>query len=142
MHLRRFYGLLVAVLLLVPAASADWTENFDSYAAGSGLIGQGGWEGWDNSPGANALVSALYSLSSPNSAEILPTSDLIHQFSGYTAGVWVFTTHLFIPTGFSGQCYFLLLNTYNHMGPYNWSSQVMFDGTGIVLSDPEGATLP
>lgn len=142
MYLQRFCGLLAAALLLVTAAGADWTENFDGYVAGSGLIGQGGWEGWDNSAGANAMVSALYSLSAPNSAEILPTSDLIHQFSGYTTGVWVFTGHLYIPTGFSGQCYFLLLNTYNHGGPYNWSCQVMFDGTGFVQSDPEGTQLP
>jgi len=142
MYLQRFLGLLAAVLILVPAASADWSENFDSYAAGSGMIGQGGWEGWDASPAADALVSALYSLSSPHSVQILPTSDLIHQWSGYTSGHWVLTCWSFVPDGWTGQSYFLLLNTYNHGGPYNWSCQVSFNGNGTVLSDPEGTTLP
>ncbi len=143
MYLQRFFGLLAAVLILVPAASADWAENFDSYAAGSGMIGQGGWEGWDNSAAADALVSALYALSTPNSVQILPTSDLIHQFSGYTSGHWTLRTYVFIPNGYSGLSYFLLLNTYNHGGPYNWSCQVSYDGTGgVIASDPEGNTLP
>jgi hypothetical protein len=142
-YLQRFTGLLAAVLLLVPIASANWSDNFDAYVAGTGLIGQGGWEGWDNAAGADALVSALYSLSAPNSAQILPTSDLIHQWSGYTSGQWVIKAWQYVPTSFVGQGYFLLLNTYNHGGPYNWSCQVMMDGgTNLVQSDPEAATLP
>jgi hypothetical protein len=141
-YVQRFAGLLAAVILLVPVASADWMDDFDAYVAGTGLIGQGGWEGWDNSPAADALVSTMYSHSAPNSAQILPTSDLIHQFSGYTSNIWVFTAWQYIPSSFVGQSYFLLLNTYNHGGPYNWSCQVMFDAVGVVQSDPEGATLP
>ena len=30
----------------------DWSDNFDSYATGSQLHGQGGWKGWDNNPAA------------------------------------------------------------------------------------------
>ncbi len=142
MSTQRFTGLLAAALLLVPLASADWSDNFDSYVAGTGLIGQGGWEGWDAAPGADALVSNLYSLSSPNSVQILPTSDLIHQFSGYTSGIYILKAYQYVPTSYTGQSYFLLLNTYNHGGPYNWSCQVMIDGAGFLQSDPEGAQLP
>ncbi len=143
MHLRHLLGgALATVLLLLPVAGAEWSDDFDSYAVGSGMIGQGGWEGWDASPAADAYVSDLYAFSSPHSVEIVPTSDLIHQFTGYTSGAWVFTAYVYVPTDFSGQSYFLLLNTYNHGGPYNWSSQVMFDSGGFVESYPEGVQLP
>ena len=138
----RLLGVFAALLLLVPAASADWSDDFDSYTAGSGLNGQGGWECWDDDPAFDALVSDAYALSMPNSAQILPTSDLVHAFTDYFAGQWVFTAWQFIPDGFQGQSYFLLLNTYNHGGPYNWSCQVLFDSAGIVESYPELDTLP
>jgi len=142
MNRQHFTGLLVAALLLVPVASAQWSDNFDAYVAGTGLNGQGGWECWDANPAADALVSDLYALSSPNSAEILTTSDLIHQWTGATSGLWIFTCYQYVPTDFTGQGYFLMLNTYNHGGPYNWSIQVMIDAAGVITSDPEGATLP
>jgi hypothetical protein len=130
-------------LVLPSPASADWFENFDSYANGSGLHGQGGWHGWDGNPAADAYVSNLYSYSAPHSASVAGASDIVQNFSGYTSGVWIFTAWQYIPSEFSGQSYVLLLNTYNDLGPYNWSSQVMFDGAaGMVISDPEGDTLP
>ncbi len=76
----------------------DWTDNFDSYATGSQLIGQGGWEGWDNNPAAGALTSSAQALSAPNSAAILGATDLVHQYSGYTSGQWVYTA-LAVHTG-------------------------------------------
>jgi hypothetical protein len=55
----------------------------------------------------------------------------------------VFTAWQYIPTGFTGQTYFILLNTYNDGGPYNWSCQVSFNSTGnVVTSEPDLATLP
>lgn len=115
----------------------DWSDNFDSYAAGSQLIGQGGWDGWDASPAAGALVSTAQAHSAPNSAEIVGATDLVHQFSGYTSGVWNFSTQVYVPTSFSGDSYFILLNTYAHLGPYNWSSQIHFNSaSNQVIGDP------
>lgn len=135
--------LVPALALLAPGyASADWADNFDSYAAGSGLHGQGGWHGWDGSAAADAFVSNLYSRSAPNSAEITGASDIVHEYAGYTSGVWIYTAWQYIPTAFSGQTYFIMLNTYNDGGPYNWSVQVSFNTNNTVVSDPEGSTLP
>ncbi|MCO5242551.1 MAG: immune inhibitor A [Anaerolineae bacterium] len=75
----------------------DWSDNFDSYATGSQLIGQGGWEGWDGSAAAGALTSNAQALSAPNSADILGATDLVHQYSGYTSGKWVYTAMQYIP---------------------------------------------
>ena len=118
------------------APLAIWSENFDSYATGSQLHGQGGWKGWDNSPAAGALTSSTQARSSANSANILAASDLVHEYAGHTSGLWTYTAYQYIPAAFSGMSYFILLNSYVDAGPYNWSVQVAFDtGTGTVFPD-------
>lgn len=126
-------GMLAAFLLLPAAASADWVENFDGYTAGTSLHGVGGWYGWDNDPQWEAFVSTTQARSPANSVEITTTADLVHPFSGYTSGKWIFTAWVYIPSTYAGQSYFLLQNTYNHGGPYDWSVQMYFDSaSGLV----------
>ncbi len=43
-----FLFLGASATLSVSATMGPWTENFDSYVAGSALEGQGGWHAWDN----------------------------------------------------------------------------------------------
>ena len=120
-----------------------WSDDFDSYATGSQMHGQGGWKGWDNSPAAGALTSDVQALSTPNSVDIFGASDLVHEYSGYTSGQWIYTAWQYVPTDFAGTSYFIMQNTYNDGGPYNWSVQVQFDSaSGQLLSDFDGATLP
>jgi len=132
---------LLATLALFPiAAQADWTENFDSYALGSGLHGQGGWEGWQGDPQWNAYVSNVQARSMPHSVEITGNSDIVHPYTGYTAGRWVYTAWQYIPASFVGTTYFILLNTYS--AGQNWSIQVSF-ANGMVTNDGvSGGTLP
>ena len=121
-----------------------WSDNFDSYPVDFQLHGQGGWKGWDNSPAAGALTSDDFALSVPNSVAILGASDLTHPYAGYTSGTWTYTAWQYIPTDFAGTTYFILLNTYNDGGPYNWSTEVSFDSaSGLITNDgPVGGTLP
>lgn len=138
----RLLGAFAALLLLVPAASADWFDDFDSYPLGSGLHGQGGWEGWDGNPAADAYVTDAYSQSAPHSAEIIPTSDIVQMFTE-TSGQWIMTGWNYIPTGSTGQQYFIMLNTYAIGGPNAWSLQVLFDSDTGMMSIVEGsATAP
>ncbi|GMU81783.1 MAG: hypothetical protein AMXMBFR47_16540 [Planctomycetota bacterium] len=118
-----------------------WREDFEPYALGSQLHGQG-WQGWDMVPAAGALVSGAQSLSAPQSVAITGASDLVHTYHGVNAGQWTYTAWQYIPTGFSGRTYFILLNTYNPGGPYNWSVQVHFDSSGVVHSEFDNAELP
>lgn len=123
----------------------DWFENFDSYATGSQMHGQGGWKGWFNDPAAGAFTSDAQSRSSPNSVAIEGASDLVHEYAGYNTGRWTYTAYQYIPSGTTGQTYFILLNTYNDAGSgLNWSVQVMFDpALGLVVNDGvSGGTLP
>ena len=45
-NLRVLVVLLAIVGLPSVASASPFVENFDSYAAGSSLHGQGGWKGW------------------------------------------------------------------------------------------------
>jgi hypothetical protein len=128
-------------LCLPVAAGAQWSDDFDSYANGQSLHGVGGWKGWDNNPAFTAYATDLYALSAPNSVDITPTSDLVHEFSGYTSGAWVVTAWQYIPSTSTGQQYFILLNTYADGGINNWSTEIQF-ANGSVINDGDGATLP
>lgn len=130
------------VLLCASAATAQWSDNFDSYAASSQIVSQGGWEEWG--PGAGALVSNAQALSGSNSVEITGATDLVHQYANYTSGKWVYRAMQYVPSTMTGQSYFILLNTYAYpTGPYNWSVQVKFDAAaGTVTADAGSLTAP
>jgi hypothetical protein len=123
----------------------DWSDNFDSYATGSQVHGQGGWKGWFNDPSAGALTSNAQARSAPNSVDILGASDLVHEYSGYTSGQWTYTAWQFVPDNTTGVSYFILLNSYDDAGAaLNWSVQVQFDAAqSLVINDGvSGGNLP
>ena len=125
-------------------AVESWSDNFDSYATGESLHGVGGWKGWDNSEAATAYTSDVEARSIPNSVDIAAASDLVHEYSGSTSGIWTYTAWQFVPSDFDGISYFILLNTYADGGPYNWSTQVNFDSAaGLVVNEgAAGGMLP
>jgi len=139
--------IVVVVLAIVGVCSVagaqDFMEDFDSYAAGSQLHGQGGWKGWDNDPTHTAPASNVQANSVPNSAEIGGSADLVHEFD-ISGGILELTAMQYIPNGTTGQSYFLLLNQYNDGGPYDWSVQLNCDmDAGQIVSDfGGGAVLP
>lgn len=138
--MKRFVCLVLAAM--VAAGASAWFENFDGYANGQQLHGLNGWVGWDNNPAAGALVSNAQSFSAPHSLEILGASDLVRTFTGVTSGLWAFTGEVFIPSNFTGTSYFIMLNTYNHGGPYNWSVQIHFDAATNTADDDFGTHAP
>ncbi len=121
---------------------ALWSENFDTYAPGSGLHGQGGWKGWDNDPAFDAVVADDQALSLPQSVDIKEGADLVHEFSGASAGAWELATWQYIPADFVGGggdlpgTFFIMLNTYSDGGPHeapHWSVQLQFDSNDGML---------
>ena len=123
----------------------DWSDNFDSYPPGSQMHGQGGWKGWFNDPNAGAFLTDTPSLSAPNAVDIVGASDLVHEYSGYTSGLWTYTAWQYVPGSFSGTSYFILLNSYDDAGAdMNWSTQVTFDSGSALVSNTgaSGGTLP
>jgi hypothetical protein len=139
--------------VLAPAAAPEgvggdnWIDHFDTYATGSQLHGQGGWEGWANNVAFGALTSDLQARSAPNSVNIFGAADLVQLFSGYTSGVWTFTAWQYLPSTLVGTTYFIMLNTYNNDAPCtgcNWSVQVNFNGaTNLLTNDGiSGGAMP
>lgn len=144
-----FNGLLGVgfVLLLVSPLSAQLDfDNFDSYAVGSFIAGQGAWDTWDQAPGVDAEVTDNFAFSLDNSLELQPGDDIVRLFNGINASgaltSFSFTSQIYVPSGQAGTYYFILLNTYNHNGPKNWSVQLnISDATGLV-SDAGGSSAP
>ncbi len=125
-------------------AQGGWNEDFDSYATGSQMHGQGGWKGWDNDPSFGALTTSTQARSAPNSVAIVGASDLVHEYSGSTSGNWIYTAWQYVPNGFSGESFFILLNTYADGGTKNWSVQVSFNSATnqVTNTGSSGGTLP
>ena len=131
--------VLLAILGVSSVASAAlFVDDFEGYAAGSALHGQGGWKGWDNTPGAGAPASNVQASSGAISAEIAGGADLVHEF-GLAGGVLEMSVMQYIPSGSTGNSFFLLLNTYNDGGPYDWSVQLNCDLAGGVITSDFGA---
>jgi hypothetical protein len=117
-----------------------WSDNFDSYALGSSMHGQGGWKGWDNDPTWTAYVSDTQALSAPHSVEIATDADLVHEY-GYTSGNYTFKTYVYIPGDFVGQSYFIMLSDYvDGAGAGNqWAVQFRMDSDlGVVEYEFDG----
>ena len=74
-----------------------WSDNFDSYADGSSMHGQGGWKGWDNDPTWTAYVTSVKSQSNPHSVDIKADADLVHEYEDLTSGYFIYTAWQYIP---------------------------------------------
>lgn len=134
-NLRVVVMLLVIVGVSSVASASLFMDNFESYADGSALHGQGGWKGWDNDPTWGAPASSAHANNGNISAEIGGSADLVHEFD-FAGGSLELSAMQYIPDGGAGQNFFLLLNTYNDGGPYDWSVQLNCNlETGIVTSD-------
>lgn len=127
--MKGLWALAAVSLLAAAPATVEaqfFTERFDTYANGSTIAGQGGWETWDNNPAANTTVVNTQSFSPPNSLLVAGAADIVHQFTGVNSGIWYIRTRTFIPATQQGEAWFILLNQYAPNNPdNNWSVQVV-----------------
>ena len=127
--------VITMTLLIASFAVADWTENFDSYAAGSGLSGQGGWFPWGDTPAGEAYVTTDMARSAPNSLDAIPTADMVHEFN-VMSGTPEISAWNYIPTGSTGDQFFILLSVY--MGnDSEWTLQLKFacDDSQLIVTE-------
>lgn len=132
---------------LTTAASAQsFSENFDSYADGSSIVGQGPWEVWYTG-GVDAQVSGEHASSGANSLRLDAFSDIVQQFTGVSSGSWRFGAKVYMPsdsTGAPRDLFIILLNGYGGGGGVdNWSVQLRFGADdGVIESQFGGQTTP
>ncbi|HOA61023.1 MAG: PEP-CTERM sorting domain-containing protein [Verrucomicrobia bacterium] len=153
MKTQTILGLSVVVAMACVAQAQDFSENFDGYAAGSNMHGQGGWKGWQNDAAAGAVVSSSQAKSAPNSVNVTGGTDLVHEFN-YTSGQWRISIDQYVPSTAVGttdkKFYLIFLNNYNDAGSsLNWSIQTLGDlNTGLFSelggsgNTPHSATTP
>ncbi|MCF7975282.1 MAG: discoidin domain-containing protein [Phycisphaerae bacterium] len=124
--------MMVMIVGVASIASGQvFWDDFESYPAGQ-IVGQGGWEGWAGDAGAGAPVSTAQAFSGTKSIEIVPTADLVHTYD-ISGGKWVFTAKQYIPSGKTGQTYFILLNQYGAAN--DWSIQTTYNlATGAIAT--------
>ena len=151
--MRKAFSILVACGFAAPAFAQTVLidDDFESYAVGSLLTGQGGWDLWPG--GFDAIVVDDEACSGTKAfGATSPNVDMIFRMRDDTgapiaqSGQWTFTAKVFMPSsGAPGNFYVLLLNTYNDPDPgtSNWSMQVRFGlGDMTVESQFDGNTLP
>ena len=147
----------IIFILLLPvfcspsfSACTSQNEDFESYANGSSLHGQGDWIGWENNPAATALVTNAQSLSPVQSVDINGAADLVHPFCD-SGGAWSYSAWQYIPSNFTsgggGQfagSFFILLNRYpidTDDNTDDWSVQMQFDSNDGMLKVYHGNDL-
>lgn len=115
--MRLNFGVVVLAVCVVAMPSVVqaqyFSDDFDSYATGSTIMGQGGWETWGGAPAANTQVVSTFANSSPNSLAVLGPADIVHQFAGLTSGTWYAKAQTYIPSGQQGELFFIILNRYD-----------------------------
>lgn len=130
---------VACVGLMAASALGDWTEDFQSYAVGSLITGQGGWTGWDgDTTFLAAVVDDPAGTAGNKVLKAFQNNDMVQQYSGYTSGAWVYKAKQYIPSGKLGNTYFILMNNYYINGAKGWGLSLCFDLTNGVVWDDEG----
>ena len=136
--------LAAAAMLASPALCAEFLEDFEAYEAGSPIAEQSAWTTWDANPLADTIVTDEEAYSGEKSLLLTGSCDIVRIFRTVSYGMCTVKAQVFVSSEQAGVTYFLLLNTYNHNGPYNWSVQLGMDpAKGTITSELSGQqTLP
>ena len=121
-------------------------DTFDTYANGSGLIGQGGWQGWSGTvPPPEAFVTNAQSCTPANSmryrvgnGSTTSNTDAV-QVHAITGGKWVYSAKTYAPATSTGNAYFILLNTYP---AFAWSLDLGLNMDTNQVTTIEAGTTP
>jgi len=114
----------------------------ESYPLGPIHLPPPGWRPWDNAPAAVGIISDLQARSGTKSQEISLAADSIYEFTNVNSGQWVLSQWLYIPTGFLGTSYYILMNQYADLGPYNWTLQLAWDDFSGTIKELDTAVRP
>ena len=118
-----------------------WSDGFESYAAGSNIAGQGGWEGWTGNVAAGGTISTAQAASGTQSLQIVRGNDTVQRFSGINSGVWELTLQQYVPSSANGVTWVILMNSYP--SSLDWSANVAASRlNNRVVSGETGAFLP
>lgn len=122
---------LAGLALVATPALGQWSDDFQAYAVGSQIVGQGGWEGWDGTAFPDAVVADDPAGVAGNKVlKLVTNNDIVHQYDFATSGTWVYTAKQYIPSTAQGplETTFILMNNYTSGGdPKAWSLTIRAD---------------
>jgi hypothetical protein len=139
LHLKQWLWSAVVACALASGSVAQTPviDNFDGYVLGSSLHGQGGWHEWDGvlhagvskiEDNTTGFARSGKSLSVDSSSPLYAnTSDMVHEFTGFTSGTCTVSAYTYAPTGVVDQWYFIVMSVYGVAGPFNWGVQFQMD---------------
>ena len=127
-----FLFLFAATISFTFAQTVVFSDNFDSYTAGSHLAQSNpAWTTWQNSPGSSedGVISTAQAASAPNSLLVSGSVDQVYPFGNYTTGHYTVTFNMYIPSTGNGG-YFNI----QHVLLSQWSYECYFynNGTGYL----------
>jgi len=135
--------LLGSVFFSLLSQAQTFTDNFDSYTAGSYLCPQssGAWTTWSNTPGSttDVLVSSADAVSLPNSLHFTSTvqnggpTDLVRHFGVVNTGQ--FSLEFNMKVANASSAYFNLQKTSNFNGANNYALDAFFQENGTLTFD-------
>lgn len=142
--MKKLYILSLLFLCGVSLGYAQTTlfsDNFESYTAGSKLVQQApgtDWTTWSNAPGGSEdpVVSDAQANGGIKSVKIAPNNDLVLLLNDKTAGRYQIKMNVYVPTGKIG--YFNVLQDFA-ASTSQWGMEVYFNanGTGTVNAGGE-----
>ena len=127
-----FLLLMFAAISFTFAQTVVFSDNFDSYTAGSHLAQtNSAWTTWSNAPGGSedGVITTAQAASAPNSLLVNGSVDQVYPFGNYTTGHYTVTFNMYVPSSGNGG-YFNI----QHVLLQQWSYECYFynDGTGYL----------
>ena len=119
---------LFAAISFAFAQTVVFSDNFDSYTAGSHLAqSNSAWTTWSNGPGTaeDGVISTAQAASAPNSLYISGSNDQVYPFGNYTTGHYTLTFNYYVPSTGNGG-YFNI----QHVLLQQWALECYFNSTG------------
>ncbi len=123
-----FFLLVFAATSLMFAQTVVFSDNFDSYTAGSHLAqSNSAWTTWSSAPGSSedGVISSTQAASAPNSLYITGSNDQLYPFGNYTTGHYTLTFNYYVPSTGNGG-YFNI----QHILKNQWALECYFHNTG------------
>ncbi len=139
LHMNQWLWSAIAATCVASSASAQapFVDNYDTYALGSVINGQGGWQQWGNGANASNIIenSTTGFARSGRSVSVNAfvggdTSDLVHQFVGFNVGTGQHTlrAYSYVATGAVDKWFFIMMSQYaDPAGPFDWCAQMTLD---------------
>ena len=123
-----FFLLMFAAVSFTFAQTVVFSDNFDSYTAGSHLAqSNSAWTTWSSAPGSSedGVISSTQAASAPNSLYITGSNDQLYPFGNYTTGHYTLTFNYYVPSTGNGG-YFNI----QHILKNQWALECYFNSTG------------